>query len=136
MKKIEVIVEKNDGLFWGRVEGKNWEPTPYGKTIGSLIENLKELVADYVTHEGENDRQWNKIDWQETEIIFRYDLVAFFEHFSYLNLSEIAGRIGINRTLLNQYKTGIKHPSAEQAKKIEAAIHALATELKQVKLVA
>lgn len=66
----------------------------------------------------------------------KYDLVAFFDAFNYLNLSAIAGKIGINRTLLNQYKTGNKHPSAIQAQKIEDAIHALAKELSNIKLVA
>ena len=136
MKKIELIIEKNDGLLWGRIEGKGWMPTPYGKTINEIISNLKELVADYVTHEGKNDKSWNKINWNTIEFDLKYDLVAFFETFNYLNLSAISGKIGINRTLLNHYKTGLKHPSADQAKKIEDAIHALSAELGKVKLVA
>src|SRR5437762_1751799 len=119
MKAIEIILEKNEGLLWGRVEGKNWMPTPYGKNIAEVIDNLKALVADYVQHEGKSDRAWNKIDWDTVSFSFKYDLVTFFETFNYLNLSAIAGKIGINRTLLNQYKTGLKHPSAAQAKKIE-----------------
>ena len=111
-------------------------PTPYGKTIQEVIENLKELVDDYVTHEGKNDKAWNKIEWSKIIFEFKYDLVAFFETFNYLNLSVIAGKIGINRTLLNQYKTGLKYPSATQAKKIEDAIHSLAHDLGRVKLVA
>jgi len=136
MKKIEMIVEKNDGIFWGRIEGKNWMPTPYGKTIAKVIENLKELVDDYVNHEGKNDREWNKINWNKVEIDIKYDLVSFFETFNYLNLSAVSEKIGINRTLLNHYKTGSKYPSVAQAKKIEVAIHTLATELGKVKLVA
>ncbi len=136
MKKLEIIVEKNDGLLWGRVEGKNWMPTPYGTTIKELVENLKDLVADHILHEGKNDKEWNSIDWQMLELVFKYDLAAFFETFNYLNLSAISARIGINRTLLNQYKTGNKYPSAEQARKIEDAIHAISAELGNVKLVA
>jgi len=136
MKKIRLVIEKNDGLLWGRVEGKGWMPTPYGETVGEVIENLKELVADYVAHEGKNDKAWNKINWNNVELELMYDLVVFFETFNYLNLSAVAGRIGINRTLLNHYKTGTKHPSASQAKKIENAIHALAAELERVQLVA
>ncbi len=136
MKTIEIIIEKNDGLLWGRIEGKNWMPTPYGITIADVIGNLKELVDDYVTHEGKNDNAWNKINWNEVKFDFKYDLAAFFETFNYLNLSVISGKIGINRTLLNHYKTGLKYPSAAKAKKIEDAIHALAKELGKVKLVA
>ena len=78
MKKIELILEKNDGFLWGRVEAPGWMPTPYGATINDVIENLKELVADYVAHEGKNDKAWNKIDWSKVTFDFRYDLVAFF----------------------------------------------------------
>ncbi len=136
MKKLEIIIEKNDGILWGRVETKGWMPTPYGNTVDEVIENLKELVSDYVIHEGKNDKIWNKIDWSKVEFDFKYDLVAFFETFNYLNLSAISGKIGINRTLLNHYKTGLKFPSAKQAQKIEDAIHELANELGKIKLVA
>ena len=136
MKNIELILEKNDGLLWGRTESKGWMPTPYGATVGDVIANLKELVSDYIAHEGVNDKEWNKIDWNNVTFDLKYDLVAFFETFDYLNLSAIASRVGINRTLLNHYKSGSKHPSALQAKKIEDAIHLLAVELGKVKLVA
>lgn len=136
MKKIELILEKNDGLIWGRIENKGWMPTPFGATLSDVIENLKELVEDHVAHEGKNDKAWNKVDWNNVVFDFKYDLVAFFETFNYLNLSAISKKIGINRTLLNHYKTGLKHPSAEQAQKIEDAIHNLAMELGKVKLVA
>jgi hypothetical protein len=136
MKKIELIIEKSDGLFWGRTEGRGWMPTPYGRTMEKVIENLKELVTDYVAHEGKNDKKWHNIDWEKVTFNYKYDLAAFFEKFNYLNLSAISGKIGINRTLLNQYKTGQKYPSEKQAKKIEDAIHTLANELQGVKLVA
>ncbi|MBC7553091.1 MAG: hypothetical protein H7257_03835 [Taibaiella sp.] len=136
MKKIEIIVEKNDGLLWGRVTGKNWMPTPYGVTLKEVADNLKALVLDYTLHEGKSDRQWSIKDWSNVELAFKYDLVTFFETYNYLNLSALAGKIGINRTLLNQYKTGIKYPSAAQTKKIEDGIHALAEELGKVSLVA
>jgi len=136
MTRIELIIEKSEGLLWGRVEDKKWMPSPYGKTLPELIDNLKELVADYATHEGKNDKDWNKIDWDKMKFSFKYDLTAFFEVFDFLNLSAIAVKAHINRTLLNHYKTGLKHPSAQQAKKIEDAIHLLAKELGAVKLVA
>lgn len=52
-KKLEIIIEKNDGLLWGRVEDAgDFMPTPYGKTTSEVIKNLKELVRDYVANEG------------------------------------------------------------------------------------
>lgn len=136
MKKIKLIIEKNDDMLWGRMEGKGWMPTPFGGTVEEVKESLKELVSDYVKHEGKNDRTWNSIDWKKVSFDLKYDLAAFFEQFNYLNLSVISVKIGINRTLLNQYKTGLKYPSERQARKIEDAIHSLAKELQKVKLVA
>ncbi|MEJ7683745.1 MAG: hypothetical protein WKG06_38965 [Segetibacter sp.] len=57
------------------------------------------------------------------------------EH-SYLKISSIAEQAGINPGLVRQYASGVKHPSAEQAKKIEATIHKIANDLKQVELYA
>ncbi len=76
MKKIEIIIEKNDGLLWGRVETKSWMPTPFGKTIEDVVKNLKELVADYILHEGKSDKAWNKLNWKTVEFEFKYDRVV------------------------------------------------------------
>ncbi len=49
-----------------------------------------------------------------------------------LNISSIAKRAGMNPGLLRQYASGVKHPSREQAKKIEDSIHKIANELREV----
>ena len=38
--EIELVIEKSEGLLWGRAEGKNWLPTPFGNTYKEVIENL------------------------------------------------------------------------------------------------
>ncbi len=127
MKKLELIIEKNDGLFWGRIENKgNFTPTGAGATTIDLINDIKASIEDYVEHEGKEDTFWCKVDVNNVEFDIRYDLAAFLEEFDFFNLSVIADRIGTNRTLLNQYKTGTKHPSIEQAQKIQNSIRGLA----------
>jgi hypothetical protein len=65
-KKLEVIIEKNDCLLWGRIEDLgNSMPTPYGKTKAQVIKNLRELINDYVANEGKKDKYWNKIDLEK-----------------------------------------------------------------------
>lgn len=126
-KHIELIIEKNDGLFWGRIENKgNFTPTGAGETTTGLIKDIKLSIEDYIEHEGKEDKFWCKIDLDNIEFDLKYDLAAFLEEFDFFNLSVIADRININRTLLNQYKTGTKHPSIEQAKKIQNSIRGLA----------
>ena len=75
------------------------------------------MIEDYIEHEGIEDKFWSKINLSAIEFDLKYDLAAFPDEFNFFNLSVIADRIKINRTLLNQYKTGSKHPSIEQAKK-------------------
>jgi hypothetical protein len=127
MKKLELIIEKNDGLLWGRIEGKgNFSPNGSGVDTTEVITDIKDCIQDYQEHEGKEDEFWAKVKLNEMEFDLRYDLESFLEEFDFLNLSVIADRIKINRTLLNQYKTGSKHPSIAQARKIQTSIQQLA----------
>lgn len=134
--KIELIIEKSDGHFWGRVEGKGFMPTGQGETINDLIQNVKASIEDFIEYEGKDDKFWSKVNTTTIEFEMRYDLEAFFKEHDYLNISSIGKRAGINSGLLRQYSSGVKHPSAAQAKKIEGAIHKIANELRAVAIYA
>jgi hypothetical protein len=135
--KIEVILEKKDGILWGIVEGKgNFIPTPYGKTKDEVIANLKGLITDYQKHEGKKDPFWARVRTEDLDIAISYDLQAFFKEFNELKISSIAERAELNPSLLRQYATGMKYPSVDQAKKIEVALHDLGRKLKSVALYA
>lgn len=133
--KVDVIVEKGKKEFWGRIEGYDFLPVTVGKNIGEILENLKMLVADYIEHEGQEDVKWKNVDVSKLEFNLHYDLRAFFDEYDFLNVSSIARRAKINRSLLGQYAKGIKYPSTKQAKKVEAAIHKLAEEMNRISLV-
>ena len=62
----------------------------------------------------------------------QYDLTVLFEQFHYLKITAIAEKSDMNSALLRQYVTGIKHPSAKQAKKVEDAIHKIGRELSKI----
>ena len=47
----------------------------------------------------------------------------------------MAKHAGMNPTLLRQYVSGVKNPSASQAKRIEETLHQLADEIKNAVLV-
>lgn len=135
--KIEVIIENHDGLLWGIVENKgNFVATPYGKTKDEVITNLKELIKDYQQNEGKKDKFWSKADVDNMDVEISYDLQAFFKEFNELKISSIAERAELNPSLLRQYASGNKYPSADQAKKIELAVHALAKKLNKVAIYA
>jgi hypothetical protein len=131
-QRIEVIIEKNDGLLWGRVEGQgNFMPTPYGSTTSKLVENLRELIADYVKNEGKKDSFWSRLNLADAEFEFSYDLESYFQEHDYLKISSVAEQAGMNPGLVRQYASGVKFPSGEQAKRIRAAIKKIAKELMQ-----
>jgi hypothetical protein len=116
--------------LWGRVENSgDFMPTPYGKNTTQVVNNLRELIHDYVTNEGKKDKYWSKIDPEMLEFEFRYDLQAYFHEHDYLKISAVAEHAGLNPGLLRQYASGVKYPSEDQANKIRKAINKIAKEL-------
>lgn len=126
-RKLQIIIEKSDGVLWGRIENAgNFYATPYGETAGEVIQNLKELIADYVSNEGKNDKFWNRVDMENIEYSFTYDLQAYFQEHDYLKISIIAKHAGMNPGLLRQYACGIKFPTEDQTDKLRIAIRTIA----------
>ena len=57
------------------------------------------------------------------------------ENFEAVKISAVAKEAGMNPTLLRQYLSGIKNPSAEQALKVQNALHRVAQRLLDVHFV-
>jgi hypothetical protein len=131
---LPVRIEWEDQEFGAQVKGPGFLLTTQGDTVTAVLDNLRNLIADYLMHEGKNNPQWQSIRVEDIAFTCEYDLAAFFEHFKELKISAIAARAGINSNLLQQYVSGNKRASESQAKRIEAAVHILANELGQVAL--
>ena len=124
MKKILLVVEKStDDHLWGRVDFEDNLIVDDAPTLPLLQKKMKGLLHDF------HDLKPATFDFEVA-----YDLGALFDEKKYLNLSELASRLGINRSLMAQYAAGIKFPSLERAKTIEKAIHDLGRDLLEVKL--
>jgi predicted RNase H-like HicB family nuclease len=65
--KVKVIIEKGKNEYWGRVEGYHFLPVTVGKNISEVLGNLKMLIADYIEHEGQNDKKWKSVDLNKIE---------------------------------------------------------------------
>lgn len=116
--KIEMVIEKQDGELWGRV---NYNDNLIAENAGSVDElegKMKALLEDF---EG--------LDPSAVEFAHLYDVYALFQKYDYLNISKVATHAGINPGLMRQYASGVKNPSREQATKIENTLHRLADEL-------
>jgi hypothetical protein len=119
--KLQMILEKENGSLWGRVSYNKELFVDSAATLPVLEKKLKKVLQNF-----------HELDSIEFE--YAYDLTVFFETFNFLNQSKIAALSGINPGLLRQYASGVKHPSREQANKIQSAIRELAGKLRSVKI--
>ena len=65
----------------------------------------------------------------ELEFTFRFDIGSFFDYYSYLNMSGVAKKAGINASLMRQYSMGIHEPSKKRKQQILECLHQIAKEL-------
>lgn len=74
-------------------------------------------------------------DCLSEDVEFRFDISSLFEYFSMLNVSALGRYLGINDSLMRQYRNGSAPISDKQLEKIEAGIHRLGSELTALSLV-
>jgi hypothetical protein len=68
------------------------------------------------------------------EFVYKYDIASIFNHFGMLDATGLAKKIGMNPSLLRQYKSGITLVSDKQKQKIEKGLHDPGRELLSVRL--
>jgi hypothetical protein len=66
---------------------------------------------------------------------FHFDISSLFEYYNMFNVSALGRYLGINDSLMRQYRKGGVSISDKQLEKIEAGIHRLASELAALRLV-
>lgn len=124
-EKILLVIEsesKSNNL-WGRIEYKDDLIVEVAKDIDELTSKMESyFLKNY------------KLSKNEFEFDLFFDLTALFKEKNFLNLSAIAERAGINRSIMAQYVAGIKFPSLERAGKIQEVIHGIGNELRSVNL--
>jgi hypothetical protein len=124
MKKITLIIEKGSNEeLWGRVTYDDNLITSNAITLEFLQKKIREVL-----------HKLHGLDPKRIEFDLVYDLTALFSEKRYLNLSEVAQKIGINRSLMAQYAAGKKFPSLQRVQEIEKSIHDIGRELIKVKI--
>ncbi|KQS27141.1 hypothetical protein ASG33_19260 [Dyadobacter sp. Leaf189] len=116
-----MIVEGQDGSLWGRLVYDDDLIVDQASSIEELEMKMKKLLSDF-----------HDLDAKQIVFNIEYDLIAFFEEFRFLNITEIAKASGLNGSLVRQYATGKKFPSAKQAEKLESAVRHLGQRLSNV----
>lgn len=134
MEKYKVIIEKGpDGLFHAYNESAEGIGVLIGcgKTPQKAKEDffctLKE-VADMKTEEGKP-----RSAFCDMEPEFVYDLASFLSDYDVINTSALARRIGVNESLMRQYKSGGAYLSEKQMERIADGIHELGRELSSLR---
>lgn len=129
---VRIIFEKGDKELWGRIKAPGFLHTSVGESTKEVTANLRDLVADFLEHEGKEMPEWKGVKETDITYEYEYDLTALFEVFNAIKINAIADSAGINQSLMRQYASGNKNPSERQAKKIEAAVRELGERLMHV----
>jgi hypothetical protein len=122
--KIKIIVEKTKTGFSAYAEKQNIF------SVGGTIQELKYNMLEAVNLFYSKDEK----DIGEKDLYFKLDLPQFFEFYKVLNAKAISERIGMHQSLLAQYISGIKKPSAIQLSRIQNGIREIGQELVNVSL--
>nr|DAP81705.1 MAG TPA: antitoxin [Caudoviricetes sp.] len=134
MKRMKVdatIYKGSDGFYTCYVEDElpGFILSGYGETAEeakadmlSVYEDIKELRAE----EGK--------ETIELDIVYKYDLQAFFNYFNWLNTTKVAEAAGVNPSLMRQYSSGVAKAGEKQYEKIRTAINKMSTDLYRARL--
>ena len=125
-KKIILTVEKTDTGF--SAYSDDYPVFTTGKSFTELLNNAVEAMNLYLADQ--------ESQVTEKNIEFEIDLKQFFQYYRVINSKFLAKRIGMNESLLSQYVTGRKKPSATQTNKILHGIQEIGRELSNINLFA
>lgn len=125
MKKIEMIVERTRSGY--SAYAKKYSVATTGKNLNELKENIVEALNLYFEEKG------RRITAADIKVIL--DLPQFFEFYRVINAKALSERIGMNQSLLAQYISGKKKPSAAQTERIFKGVRQLGKELSELDLV-
>lgn len=126
------LVERNsEGTFF------IFTPDLKDFTIMGTGDTVVEAMSDFETSVQEVIESYASVslpeELQDFKWEYRYDLGSLFDYYSFINVSALAKRIGINPSLMRQYKRG-QYISKEKMAKIEKALREIGTELSAVSL--
>jgi predicted RNase H-like HicB family nuclease len=134
-KKVTAVIEASKTGYGIYVEEDDLPLTSYGDTIeeakADLDSVLQTMIAFYKDRSEPLPPAYNK---GKLSFEFKYDIASIFNHFGMLDATGLAKKIGMNASLLRQYKVGKALASDKQKEKIEAGLHQLGRELLSVRL--
>lgn len=119
MKKYEMIVERTATGY----SAYNAEEGAY--TVGANFEELKSNMVEVLNLALDDSGRTITIE----DVKVTYDLKSFFDAYKVINAAALAKRLGMTQSLLSQYVSGNKKPSAAQTQRILEGVRAVGREL-------
>lgn len=125
--KVQVVVEQaSDGKYWCYTE-QNVNNVGLSSVGDTVAESKADLLRCY--EEAKVDAKENGEAFPILEFEYKYDLRSFFNYFSFLNVSDIAKRAGINPSLMRQYSSGIKTAGEKTYQRLNACLNDIKSDL-------
>ena len=125
--KVNVTIERaKDGSFWCQTDTAILGG--YLTATGKTVQEAKEDLAECMEEAKDNLEAEGKV-FPEVEFTYKYDLQSFFNYFSFLNVSDIAKRSGVNPSLMRQYASGIKNAGEKTYIRLASCIQNIGREL-------
>lgn len=134
MRTIALIEKGKDGSFGIFTPDLQNTIVGEGETVSAAKEDFYNSVQEVIAAYTEIGKQL-PAELHEIEFEFRYDVASLFDYYKFINVSKFAEKAGINASLMRQYKSGNQYISENQVLKIEVALHQIAHEFAEIKLV-
>lgn len=127
MKQVVVTISQaSDGSFWCHTE-----EDVFGSGLNAVGASVKEAKEDLMAclEDARLDFVENGGMPEEITFLFKYDLQSFFDYFSFLNITDIARRSGINPSLMRQYARGLKTAGEKTYCRLQTCLNTITAEL-------
>lgn len=134
MKTTALIEKGKDGTFGIFTPDLESTIIGEGNTVGEAKADFLNSVNELMLYYKEAGKQMPE-ELIDIEFEFKYDIASLFNCYSFINVSQFAKSAGINPSLMRQYKSGNQYISENQVLKIEKALHKIAREFAEIKLV-
>ena len=101
----------------------------YGKSAKEAIEDTYTAYEEMKAIAAENNETLPDIEFE-----FVFDVASLFDYYSYLNISAVAKKMGINASLMRKYASGVCAPGKNRLKQIQDCLKNISSELMTVRL--
>ncbi len=130
---VVAIEKQNDGTYIAyNMDCNKFTAIGSGDTIEDAktdyFNSMEEMKDVYQEHGDEVPAELLE------EPVFKFDLSSFFEYYSFINVTAFAKMIGINGSLMRQYKKGDTYISSSQLEKIQTFVNKMGADFQHLRL--